>query len=335
MMPPATSDTRPRVSWESPRGHGGVAVGRLIGSDREQFDALLAALSSSAAPPVGSIVHRSLAGIDDGVIARVDAHSAWIMPHGGDRIVAAIDAWLRPRCAPCDTALPVRAAFPEATSDCEALALDAIARGASPRAIALLLSQPALWANPPGPPHPPARTRELARLLSPARVVAVGAANVGKSSLLNALAGRTVAIAMDFAGTTRDAVAARIELDGIDVDWFDTPGIRETDDPIELAAQRMAAMIVDGADLVVEVCAPGMPLAPLSSSSRRLIVSTQADRDPLRQSRESREAAVCVSATERTGLGDLARTVRQALVSDEALRDPSPWLFHERLATAP
>ena len=350
MSPPPTSDGRPRLSrlpcfagvtWESPRGHGGVAIGRLCAASGNDLDILLSALTNRDAPEVGAITHRSLAGVDDGVVARLTQTSAWIMPHGGDRIVAAIDAWFRPHFAArgevCELADDVRLAYPEAATKCEALALDAIARGASPRGVSMLLRQSDRWSNTPSPAPERlrARTAQLAPLLRPSRVVAVGAANVGKSSLLNALARRTVAIAMDCAGTTRDAVAARIELDGVEVDWFDTPGIRATDDPVERASQQIAGRLIADADLVIEVTAPGVGGVPISTNAARLLVCTQIDRDPERRSDEARAARACVSATERTGLADLAMTIRRALVSDEALADDTPWLFDERLATAP
>ncbi len=64
-------------------------------------------------------------------------------------------------------------------------------------------------------------------------VVLVGPANVGKSSLLNALARQDVAIVSDIAGTTRDVVESRLDLSGIPVIFRDTAGVRESSDQIE------------------------------------------------------------------------------------------------------
>ncbi len=64
-------------------------------------------------------------------------------------------------------------------------------------------------------------------------VAIVGAPNVGKSTLLNTLAGRKAAITSEFAGTTRDVIEVRMDIGGLAVTLLDTAGLRETDDVIE------------------------------------------------------------------------------------------------------
>ncbi len=83
------------------------------------------------------------------------------------------------------------------------------------------------------------------------RVVLAGAPNVGKSSLLNALAGEDVAIVTPIAGTTRDTVRARVSVNGLPVEFIDTAGLRDTDDPVEkIGIERTRAAIAD-ADLAL------------------------------------------------------------------------------------
>jgi tRNA modification GTPase len=65
------------------------------------------------------------------------------------------------------------------------------------------------------------------------RVVLVGAPNVGKSSLLNALAEEDVALVTDIAGTTRDRIAQEISIEGVPMHIVDTAGLRDTQDPVE------------------------------------------------------------------------------------------------------
>lgn len=91
------------------------------------------------------------------------------------------------------------------------------------------------------------------------RVAIIGPPNVGKSTLLNVLAGREAAIVSAIPGTTRDIVEVRLALDGYVVVLSDTAGLRLTDDPIEAEGVRRARVRAGEADLRIFVVAPETP----------------------------------------------------------------------------
>lgn len=104
-----------------------------------------------------------------------------------------------------------------------------------------------------------ATARNGARLRQGLNVVLTGAPNVGKSSLLNALAGAEVAIVTPIAGTTRDRVIEQISIQGVPINLIDTAGLRDTDDPVErIGIERTWAEIAK-ADVVVHLHAVQAP----------------------------------------------------------------------------
>jgi tRNA modification GTPase len=95
-------------------------------------------------------------------------------------------------------------------------------------------------------------TQGHAERLRDGLVVAIaGPPNVGKSTLMNQLARREVAIVSPHAGTTRDVIEVQLDLDGYPVTVIDTAGIRETDDPVEQEGVRRARSRAAEADLVL------------------------------------------------------------------------------------
>jgi tRNA modification GTPase len=120
-----------------------------------------------------------------------------------------------------------------------------------------------------------------------------GAPNVGKSTLINALAERDVAIVSEIPGTTRDAVEARIILGGVPVTLVDTAGLRETTDSIEAEGVRRALARARDADLAMTVIEAGWP-AP--DNPGHLLIANKAD-----LARPGPDGALRVSA--KTGLG--------------------------------
>ncbi len=82
-------------------------------------------------------------------------------------------------------------------------------------------------------------------------VAIVGLPNAGKSTLLNALAGREAAITSEYAGTTRDVIEVRMDLAGLPVTLLDTAGLRDTEDHVENLGIALAKKRAEAADLRV------------------------------------------------------------------------------------
>jgi tRNA modification GTPase len=88
-------------------------------------------------------------------------------------------------------------------------------------------------------------------------VAILGAPNAGKSTLLNAIAGRDVAITSSIAGTTRDVIEVRLDLGGLPVTLLDTAGLRETEDEIERIGVERTKKRAEQADLRVWISTVG------------------------------------------------------------------------------
>lgn len=88
-------------------------------------------------------------------------------------------------------------------------------------------------------------------------VAIIGAPNAGKSTLLNALAGRDAAIISEHAGTTRDVIEVRMDLEGLPVTLLDTAGLRETADAVEEIGIALARKRAEAADLRVFLAEDG------------------------------------------------------------------------------
>ena len=139
-------------------------------------------------------------------------------------------------------------------------------------------------------------------------VVIAGPPNAGKSTLINALAQRELAIVSPVAGTTRDVIETPLALDGIAMRFSDTAGIRsEGADVIEAIGIDRAKAAVEGADILLWLGAPKeAPQHP-----RAILIAAQADRWSGDAAAEA-EAARCdlvLSATTGEGMGRLHRYI--------------------------
>lgn len=313
-----TTDPRTRWALLTPTAPGPVAIIQLEGD-------VDGALSRLAIRPVetGAVALRSIAGVDTGVVARWSATCAHLMPHGGRRVVRAIiDQLERAGIAP----MPAPdATWPEATGAVDAHLLDALARAASPMAIDVLLEH-ARRAAGGAAPVSSEHARMLHRLLYPPLVVATGASNIGKSTLVNALAGRHVSIVADEPATTRDHVGVELNLAGLVVRYVDTPGVLSSGDAIDQEARAIADEVRDRADLLLR-CADHAhaPLeAPHAYRGDALTVALRLD---LGEPAFARDFDVV--APEGRGIEALARAIRDRLVPPPALADPGAWRFWE------
>ena len=106
-----------------------------------------------------------------------------------------------------------------------------------------------------------ARSKQGAVLRHGLNVVLVGAPNVGKSSLLNALAGEEVAIVTPVAGTTRDRIVQPVAVHGIALNVIDTAGLRPTEDPIERIGIERTVAEIERADVVLHLVDAAAPAA--------------------------------------------------------------------------
>jgi len=306
---------------------GPIAIIRIHATD---MDALAQELDLKT-PGVGGIALDEPFGIDEALLVRPAEDTLLVTPHGGVEIVRRISTRLAELGVTlAETADPMRV-YPEACDIHEARMLEALARCESPRGVDLLLDQPRRWRDAGSDPDGPDPV--LHRLLQAPIVVAMGRPNIGKSSLLNALAAERVALVWDQEGTTRDHVGVRLVLDGLAVHWIDAPGITGAPDERDRPEIRALAPVLERAALVV--CAhdasdpPGARVEAVEALAPRGVdrirVALRADLTP-DHGHEDRALCVC-SARTGEGIVDLARRVRSSLVPDAALGDPRPWPF--------
>ena len=143
-------------------------------------------------------------------------------------------------------------------------------------------------------------------------VAIIGAPNVGKSTLLNSIAGRDVAITSDIAGTTRDVIEVRIDLNGLPVTFMDTAGLRETSDYIEKLGISMSYKRSEAADVRVFL---------VDSEEDELLISKEPGDIVVQSKADTRDVSgLAVSGKTGKGVSNLLKLVSKRL-SPETMLD--------------
>ena len=151
------------------------------------------------------------------------------------------------------------------------------------------------------------------------RCAIIGKPNVGKSSLLNLLAGYDRAIVTDIAGTTRDTIEEKISLGDVVLRVIDTAGIRQTEDTVEKIGVARSLEAADGADLVIAVFDGARPftsedeqvLAAAEKCMSRLYVVNKSDESGWRiPERLAGEEVTVLSASTGSGLEELTARIQ-------------------------
>lgn len=139
------------------------------------------------------------------------------------------------------------------------------------------------------------------RLRDGLRVVLAGPVNAGKSSLINALVGRDVAIATPIEGTTRDIIEAPVMIDGLPLILIDSAGLRDSVDPVEQVGVARARDAIEAADIILW-------LGPVDEAPAGAIVVHARTDLPDRTTRPA-GSAVAVSTVTGQGMTDLRALV--------------------------
>lgn len=171
--------------------------------------------------------------------------------------------------------------------------------------------------------------------------VIIGKPNVGKSSLLNVLAGEERAIVTDIAGTTRDTLEELINLNGIMLNVIDTAGIRYTQDLIEKIGVEKAKRIASDADLILYVIDSSVDLDENDEAILELIQHKKAilllNKSDLESkfdindlSKRMNYPAVQISVKENTGLNELSDMIRAMFFNGEVSLNEDIYITNER-----
>jgi tRNA modification GTPase len=157
-----------------------------------------------------------------------------------------------------------------------------------------------------------AKSRQGSLLRSGIRVVLAGRPNVGKSSLLNRLAGEERAIVTPIAGTTRDALRESIQIEGVPLVVIDTAGLRPSSDPVERLGIERTQRELETADIVIVIFEAGEAHAPLDAVPAGTALVELYNKIDLAPGFVPPAGAVAVSAKTGAGMEALRRAILHA-----------------------
>ncbi len=219
--------------------HGSLAVAQKLLAVLQEFSGCRVAEAgefSRRAFHANKLDLVQIEGLADLIDAETEQQRRQAVRHAGGEFSSAVEAW--------------REALVHALAFLEALLDFPEEDGIGERRIAVeVASEVAVVAQEVG--NYLATSRGGERLREGVRVVIAGAPNSGKSTLLNALSKRDVAIVSPLAGTTRDVLEVHLDLDGYPLTLVDTAGLRDSDQEIEIEGIRRANIEIENGDVVV------------------------------------------------------------------------------------
>jgi len=160
-------------------------------------------------------------------------------------------------------------------------------------------------------------------LSRPHEIPVVGRPNAGKSSLINAYAGMERVLVDARPGTTRDLVRVPVSWDGIPFILIDTPGVRESTDPVEGAGSRLARRVAERGIVPLHLVDPGDPLGP-SKDLPGFLIWTKSDQA---QALPDEPEGISVSSVTGAGLDRLRHAVMVTLKANERRSENGAFLF--------
>ncbi len=141
-------------------------------------------------------------------------------------------------------------------------------------------------------------------------VAIIGRPNAGKSTLLNMLAGRTAAITSEIAGTTRDVIEVRMDIQGLAVTFLDTAGLRETEDHVEALGVNIAIERAKQADLRVFLRSDGADVTMVDCRAGDIVAIGKAD---TLSNRSEGKGQIWISGRTGEGVSTLMDHIKQEL----------------------